>query len=154
VRDQLRERLEKAALASSRSISEEIEFRLTRDFGWEATKGDIDAMRAEAVARRSAEYVQALRAAGLMILREIEGRPRRVVIDIETLLAEADGIARGLRGGFEERVPSAPPTEARRTAEEERRLLEELEQIKRTVDEAVARTRAADAARKDPDEAA
>ena len=42
------------------------------------------------------------------------------------------------------------------TAEEEQRLLQEIENIRRTIDEAVARTRAADAAaaRKDPDEAA
>jgi hypothetical protein len=158
-RDELRERLEKAAAASGRSVSEEIEYRLNRDFGWEATKGDITEMLAQARAQQSAARVHALRAAGLMILRDIEARPTRVIVDLETLLAEADGIARGLRPGFiEEKAPPAPPrAEPRRTAEEERDLLRTLEDIMRKLDEAVARARAADAAaaaKSDDDEAA
>jgi hypothetical protein len=148
-RDDLRERLERAAGRSSRSVSEEIEFRLLRDFGWEATKGDIDEMRAQAAASLSAARVQMVRLAALQILREVEGRPRRVVIDLETMLAEADGIGRGLRSGF---VPqdAPPPSETPRpmTAEEERRLLAEIEDLKRRLDAAMARTR------DEPDEAA
>src|SRR3954468_1342001 len=86
-RDDLRERLEQAAARSGRSVSEEIEYRLLRDFGWEAAKGDIDAMRAEAAASLSAARVQMIRLAALQVLREITGRPTRVVIDLETLLA-------------------------------------------------------------------
>jgi hypothetical protein len=134
VRDQLRERLEKAAAANDRSISEEIEHRLNRDFGWEATKSDIDEMLAQARAERSTARVYALRAAGLQILREIEGRPTRVVIDLETLLAEADGIARGLRSGFvDDKAPSPPAAPRPRTAEKEKRLLDELENLKRMI---------------------
>jgi len=157
-RDELRERLEKAAAASGRSVSEEIEYRLNRDFGWEATKGDITEMLAQARAQQSAARVHALRAAGLQILREIEGRPTRVIVDLETLLAKADGIERGLRGGFFEKAPPVPPRAApRRTAEEERELQRTWEDVMRKIDEAVARTLAADAAavaKSDDDEAA
>src|SRR5262245_34781457 len=100
VRDDLRERLARAAQDNERSISEEIELRLNRDFGWEQAKGDIEQMRAKAAAALSAARVQALRAAGLLILRDIDGRPRRVVVDLESLLAEADGLLHGWRSGF------------------------------------------------------
>src|SRR5215472_8749222 len=79
----MRERLIAAVKQSGRSLSEEVEFRLNRDLNWEQTKGDIHKMFAEAAAIRSAAHVQALRAAGLMILRDIEGRPTRVVVDLE-----------------------------------------------------------------------
>jgi hypothetical protein len=155
-RDELRQRLETAAAVSGRSISEEIEYRLNRDFNWEATKGDVDKVRAEAAAIRSTAYVQALRLAGLTILRDIEARPRRVVIDLETLLAEADGIARGLRSGFvdEKAPPPRTPAELRRTVEEEQRLLEELADLRHRVEEMMEKTRAADAAAKSDDAAA
>ena len=111
---------------------------------------------AEAKAALDATRVQTVRLAALYILREIEGRPNRVIIDLETLLAEADGIARGLRPGFVEGTP--PTLEATRpmTTEEAQRLMEEIEKIKRRLDEAVARPRAADAeaASKSDDEAA
>src|SRR5215469_7496611 len=100
ITEKMRERLIESVKQSGRSLSEEIEFRLNRDLDWEETKGEINKMLAEAAAIRSAAHVQALRAAGLMILRDIEARPTRVIVDLETLLAEADGIARGLRGGF------------------------------------------------------
>jgi len=151
----MRERLIAAVKQSGRSLSEEVEFRLNRDLNWEQTKGVIHQMFAEATAIRSAAHVQALRAAGLMILRDIEGRPTRVVVDLETLLAEADGIARGLRSGFfaGESPPALEPPRPM-TNEEAQRALEE---IRRTIDEAVEKTRAADAAAagsKDDDEAA
>ena len=146
-RDDLRERLERAAGRSNRSVSEEIEFRLLRDFGWEATKGDIDAMRAQAAASLSAARVQMVRLAALQILREVEGRPRRVVIDFETVLAEADGIARGLRSGFEPQDAPPPSETPKMTAEEEERLLAEIENLKRELAAAMARD-------DEPDEAA
>lgn len=146
-RDDLRERLERASGRSNRSVSEEIEFRLLRDFGWEATKGDIDEMRAQAAALVSAARVQMVRLAALQILREVEGRPRRVIIDLETLLAEADGIERGLRSGFRPQ-DAPPPSETPMTAEEEKRLLAEIEDLKRKLEAAMARTR------DEPDEAA
>jgi hypothetical protein len=154
VRDQLRERLEKAAAANGRSVSEEIEYRLNRDFAWEEGKGDIQKMREQAATQLGEANVQALRLAGLMILRDIEARPRRVIVDLETLLAEADGVARGLRGGFVDEKAPPPGTELRRTAEEERRLLEELEDLRRRVEEMMEKTRAADAAAKSDDAAA
>lgn len=147
-RDDLRERLERAAERSHRSVSEEIEFRLLRDFGWEATKGDIDEMRAQAAALVSGARVQMVRLAALQILREVEGRPRRVVIDFETLLAEADGIERGLRSGFRPQDAPPPSETPRLTAEEEERLLAEIEDLKRKLAAAMAR------ANDEPDEAA
>ena len=158
ITEKMRERLIESVKQSGRSLSEEIEFRLNRDFSWEDTKGDIHRMLAEASAIRSAARVQALRAAALMILRETEGRPTRVIVDLETLFAEADGIAGAMRAGFF--AGEAPPASAAprpMTAEEERRAMEELEEIKRTLKDAVEKTLAADAAAaatKDDDEAA
>jgi len=154
ITEKMRERLIESVKESGRSLSEEIEFRINRDLGWEQTKSDINKMLAEAAAIRSAAYVHALRAVGLMILREIEGKPTRAVVDLQTLLAEADGLARGLRPGFFE-GESPPAIESPRpmTADEEKRLLDEIEQSKRMVRDAVEKTRAADAAKGD-DEAA
>jgi hypothetical protein len=123
----VRERLIAAVQKSGRSLSEEIEFRLLRDLNWEEAGGDINKALAKAAAIGSAAYVHALRAAGLMILRDIEARPTRVIIDLETLLAEADGIARALRPGFFD--PKALPTtqEPQMTAEQGQRLFQELE---------------------------
>ena len=53
-RDQLRTALEFAAAASGRSVSEEIEFRLNRDFSWEAGKLRIQEMVAETKAQLDA----------------------------------------------------------------------------------------------------
>jgi hypothetical protein len=104
-------------------------------------------MRAQAAASLSGARVQMVRLAALQILREVEGRPRRVVIDLETLLAEADGIARGLRSGF--KPQDAPPArETPMTADEESRLLAEIEDLKRKLAAAMAQTR------DEPDEAA
>ena len=153
----LRERLIAAVTQSGRSISEEIEFRLDRDLNWEETKSDIHKMLAEAAAIRSAARVQALRAAALMILRETEGRPTRVIVDLETLFAEADGLAAGLRPGFfAGESPPAPEAPRPMNAEEGERLMRELEEIKQSLKTAVEKTLAADAAAaaKDGDEAA
>ena|SRR5215471_21462554 len=132
IRDDLRQRLTESAEKAGRSLTQEAEFRLDRDFGWEATKGDIDQMRARAAAWEDASRIKAIRAAGLTILREIDGRPTRAVVELERLLAEADGIARGLLGtGFvDDKAPPPLPTRPM-TPEEAQRALEELEQIKR-----------------------
>jgi hypothetical protein len=154
ITEKMRERLIQSVKESGRSLSEEIEFRLDRDLNWEDTKGDINKMLAEATAIRSAARVQALRAAALIILRETEGRPTRVIVDLETLFAEADGIARAMGAGFVAgESPPVPAAPRPMTDEEAQRTLAE---IKRTIDEAVARTRAADAAAeaKNDDEAA
>ena len=45
-RDQLKADLEKAAEASSRSVSEEIEFRLGQAFQWERVLGDLQSYKA------------------------------------------------------------------------------------------------------------
>jgi hypothetical protein len=155
LQEPLYEVIKASAAQQGKSLSEEIEDRLGRDAGWQETKLDINKMLAEAKAAFDAARVQALRVAGLMILRDIEGRPTRVLVDLETLLAEGDGVARAMRSGFLPRAESLPSLEAPRpmTDEEAARALEE---IRRTINEAVARTRAADAAAesKDDDEAA
>ena len=137
--DDLRERLIKSAEYWGRSLSEEIEFRINRDFGWEATKDDIDHMRARAAAWEEDSRIKAIRAAGLTILREIDGRPTRAVVELERLIATADGIARGLLGaGFvDDKGPPPLPTRPM-TPEEEQRVLEELEQLKRGLQAAAA----------------
>jgi len=45
-RDQLKADLEKAAEASNRSVSEEIEFRLGQAFQWEKVLGDVESFKA------------------------------------------------------------------------------------------------------------
>jgi hypothetical protein len=118
-RDQLKAALETAAAASERSVSEEIEFRLNRDFSWEAGKQRIEEMVAEAKAQLDASRIQAIRQAGFQIVRDAGGNVT-VNVSPELLLAEADGI---LRSGFvaPENVDKSP--------------LEIM--VKRTVEEAV-----------------
>lgn len=165
VRDQRKAALEAAAAASGRSVSEEIEFRLNRDFS-----PDIDQLRAEALktmakaaAVLSASYGHALRAAGFQLLREIEGKPVRAIVDLGLLLAETDVLAR--RSGFfdpDKPLPapepprSMTPEEERLALEAEQRALKELEKTTRRIDDAVEETRARDAAaaNKSDDEAA
>ena len=105
-RDQLRTALESAAAASGRSVSEEIEFRLNRDFSWEAGKLRIEEMVAETKAQLDASRIQAIRQAGFQIVREVGGNVT-VNVSPELLLAEADGI---LRHGFvaEENIDKSP----------------------------------------------
>ena len=146
VTEETRQRLIDSAMQAGRSMSEEIEFRINRDFGWEATKADIDQLKCDAMVWRNADRLNVLRLVGYQILRETDGRPTRVVVDLQSLLAEADGIARGLRSGFDDDTTPASPPSAERTADEERHMLQELEQLKRKVDEAIERTRAADEA--------
>jgi hypothetical protein len=146
--EELRKLLVASAEKSGLSLTEEAELRLKRDFAWEATKQDIEQMKRDAIKWRDADHLNVLRLVGYQILRETDGRPARLVVDLQSLLAEADGIARGLRSGFvDDNAPGSSPS-AGRTADEERRLLEELEQIKRRIDEATERTRAADEAAK------
>ena len=130
IRDDLRQRLIESAEKAGRSLTEEAEFRLNRDFGWEATKGDIDQMKIEAAKWGEAARVKAIRAAGLTILREIDGKPTRAVVELERLLAEADGIARGLLGvGFvDDKAPPPLPTRPM-TSEEAERALEEIKRM-------------------------
>ena len=118
-RDQLKAALETAAAASERSVSEEIEFRLNRDFSWEAGKQRIEQMIAETKAQLDASRIQAIRQAGFQIVRDGGGNVT-VNVSPELLLAEADGI---LRSGFvaDENVDRSP--------------LEIM--VKRTVEEAV-----------------
>jgi len=136
ITEKMRARLIESVKQSGRSISEEIEFRLNRDLEWETTKLDINRLLAEASAACSAARVQAIRAAGLAILREIDARPTRVVVDLETLLAEADGLARGLRSGFFDKPLPAREEPRPMTPEEAQRALEEIEKIKRMLEAA------------------
>jgi hypothetical protein len=162
--------IKESAAAHGKSLSEEIEDRLETCLDVETARRQLEEIRAatakmhaiaasvlrDAAAERSAARALTLRAAGLMILREVEGRPTRVIVDLETLLSDADGIARAFRSGFFDKTPPAIEPGRPMTLEEERRALEELEAIKRKLDEAVEATLAADAAAasKDSDEAA
>jgi hypothetical protein len=98
-RDNLKADLELAAEKAGRSVSEEIEYRLNRDFSWEETGRDIKRMLAEAAAEVSAAKVQAIRKAGFQIVREHGGERGGITVNVsaEMLLKEADGI---LRSGF------------------------------------------------------
>jgi len=158
--------IKKRAAEHGKSLSEEIEDSLSTLADLETARRELEQMRTittkeyamaasvlkDAGEARSAARVQALRLAGLLILREIEGRPSRVILDIETLLAEADGIARGLRSGFSASDEPLPDTRTVRpmSEEEERRALQEIEKIKRTLSDAVESTQSTDK----PDEAA
>jgi hypothetical protein len=135
----LREKLEAAAASNRRSVSEEIEYYLGRYL-------DIEEAHRQAVAWANTSRASAIRAAGLQILREVDGRPTRVIVDLETLLAEADGIARGLRDGFiDDNAPAVSRPHAM-TQEEWDQGTAKLAEIKREIDEAQARTLAADQA--------
>ena len=145
--EEVRQHVIESAARTGRSLSEELEFRVSRDIGWEATKSDIEEMKRRAGLWEDESRVKAIRAAGLAILRDIEGRPTRVIVDLETLLAEADGIARGLRSGFID--PKAPPTVSEprpMTKEEFDRLLAQLDEIRRSIEAAQERMAAEDAA--------
>jgi hypothetical protein len=125
VRGSLGDQLRKTAAKSNRSLSDEIEFRLNRDFAWEAAKGDIDKMRAEAKAARNASHIQALREAGFQVVREAGGNVT-VTVSPELLLAEADGL---LRSGFvaEENIDKSPlDIVAERAAEKATERVEKL----------------------------
>ena len=137
VTEETKRRLIESATQAGRSLSEEIEFRINRDFGWEATQGDIEEMKRRALAWEDASRVKAIRAAGLQILREIEGQPTRAIVDIETLLAEADGIAHGLRSGFVD-AKAPPPVSVPRpmTKEEADRALAQIDEIRRQIEAA------------------
>lgn len=121
----LRQRLAESAEKAGLSLTEEAELRLNRDFAWEAGKQDIEEMKRDSAKLRDTEHLIALRLAGFLILRETDGRASRVVVDLQSLLAEADGISRGLRSGFTDGGALSPAESA---AEAELRVLEELEQ--------------------------
>ena len=137
---ELREKLEASAVFHARSVSEEIEFCL-------GLYQDIEKANREARAWADTSRANAIRAAGLQILREIDGRPTRVIVDLETLLAEADGIARGLRSGFvDDNARPAVSVPHPMTQEEWDRNLAKFDEIKRSIQEAQDQTRAADKA--------
>jgi hypothetical protein len=153
--------IKQSAAAHGKSLSEEIEDRLGTCLDLETASRQLEQMRAstdkmhamaasvlrDAATVRSTERVLALKLAGYQILRETEGRPTRLVVDFETLVSEADGIARGLRSGFvdDKTSPVLKPLRPM-TVEEEQRLLAEIEKIKQTLKAAVEETLAADAA--------
>jgi hypothetical protein len=140
----LRQMLVAAATKSGLSLTEEAELRLRRDFGWEAAKGDIEELKRQALVWADASRAKAIRDAGLQILREIEGNPKRVIVDLETLLAEADGIARGYRAGWEPEHHSADDRPL--TKEEADRVLAQIDEIGRRTKATKERLAAEDAA--------
>src|SRR5262245_38959116 len=129
-----------AARRSRRNVSEEVLMRLNRDFEWERARSDIHELHRQAAAAVSEANVQALRLAGIQILRgRPEGSPTRVVVDLETLMAERDGLAHGLRAGFvaqelppaEPQLPlePAPTSTSEMTGEEALRTIAELKRV-------------------------
>jgi hypothetical protein len=96
VRASLGDQLRRTAAKSTRSLSDEIEYRLEQSFAWEAAKINIDKLLEEAKTARSAAHIQALREAGFQLVRESGGKVT-VNVSPELLRAEADGI---LRSGF------------------------------------------------------
>lgn len=92
----MREKLEKAASDSGRSLGQEVEFRLGRDFNWEASKEDFDKINRQKKAELSAARIQAIRDAGFQIVRETDGN-MTVNVSLDMLHAEADGV---MRSGF------------------------------------------------------
>ena len=88
--DDLKARLEAAVAVSGRSLSEEIAFRLNRDFNAEATKGEIERDRAKIKALTEATRIAALRKAGHLITREAGGVT--VTVSPEMIEAYASGI--------------------------------------------------------------
>ena len=143
--EEVRQHLIESAARTGRSLSEELEFRVTRDIGWESAKHDIEELKRRAGLWEDASRVKAIRAAGLTILREIEGRPTRVILDLETLLAEADGLVHGLRSGFiDEKAPPAVSEPRPMTKEEADRVLAQIDEIKRQIEAARERMAAED----------
>jgi hypothetical protein len=146
ITDDTKARLIENAARNGRSLSEEIEHCLSRYHDIEEAYHDIQEARRQAVAWANTSRAQAIRAAGLQILREIDGKPTRATVDLETLLAEADGMARGLRDGFiDDNATAVSPPHAM-TQEEWDQGTAKLAEIKRELDEAHERTRAADKA--------
>jgi hypothetical protein len=91
--DDLKARLEAAVAVSGRSLSEEIAFRLNRDFNSEATKGEIERDRAKIKALTEASRITALRKAGHQIAREAGNVA--VTVAPEMVEAYADAMLRG-----------------------------------------------------------
>jgi hypothetical protein len=149
IRDDLWRRLSESAAEAGRSLTEEAEFRLARDLAEDIDqmRRDIERLRQDAAKWAEAARIQAIRAAGLQILREVEGRPTRVIVDLATMLAEADGLARGLRPGFFDDKAPPPAREIGRpaTAEETERALRVIEEIKQRLEAAREKQRVADA---------
>ena len=77
--ERLHDRLVVSAKNAGRSLSEELERRVIDSFAFEDAKVDIESMKTKAAAALDAANVMAIRAAGLTILREIEGRPTRAI---------------------------------------------------------------------------
>lgn len=148
VTEETRARLIESAQQNGRSLSEEIEFRINRDFGWETSQTDIEAIKHRALLWEDASRVKAIRAAGLTILREIDGKPTRVIVDLDRLLSEAEGMTYGLRAGFIDATAPPPAAAAPRamTQQEADRALAELDAIKRQIEAARARMAAEHAA--------
>jgi hypothetical protein len=137
LQEPLYEVIKKAAAKHGKSLSEEIEDRL------EAAR-DIDQLRAEAEQRlaearqmareastiQDAAHVAAYRAAGLLLLRDVEGNPTRVIVSVDMLKAEGDNF---LRSGFIRQDTPPPASEPLRpmTGEENRLVSEEIRRLVR-----------------------
>jgi hypothetical protein len=136
LRPDTRAQLEARAEENRRSISGQADVELTAHAALEAKRAELERLA-------SAETVRALRLAGLTLLSEADGQPRRVVLDYDQLLEAAFGIARGpLATGFIEEGKPAPPPNL--SADERETLLATIRDLERQL--AAARARAPDAA--------
>lgn len=136
----LRQVLSENAEKSGRSMTEEAEILMQHGLQWQAARQELEQLKRDALKWRDAEFLNVLRLVGYQILRETDGRPTRLVVDIQSLLAEANGLAHGLDSFIR------PSSAKVRTAEEERLLLEDLKQSRRDLDEAIARNQAGERA--------
>jgi hypothetical protein len=105
--EEVRQHLIESAARTGRSLSEELEFRVSRDIGWEATKNDIEEMKRRAALWEDASRVKAIRAAGLTILREIEGDQQESDLDLRRYSRKLIGLCTGCGLGLSTRSNSA-----------------------------------------------
>jgi predicted DNA-binding protein len=152
------ERIKRAAAKLGKSLSEQIEDVLTACGDLETAHRQLEDMRAntakmhamaaslltDAWETRTAARVHALRAAAIAIMRE-EGRPRRLMLDIDAVFAEAKEIERGIHGG-KPPVADLGTLAGLWTAEEDQRALAILQESKRLIADAWAKIRAGEEA--------
>jgi hypothetical protein len=140
--------IQRAATAHGKSLSEEIEDRLETGLDLETARHQLEQMReattkmhamaasvlSDAAEERSAARVMALRLTGFELLRSVEGKPTRITVDVGLLRSETDSF---LRSGFlpnpaAEQLPPRQEPQAM-TAEENERLLREIELLRATI---------------------
>jgi hypothetical protein len=136
IQREVKERLAKMAERDRRSLSEQAEHAINIYFQFEEMRAFLEQAKTEAQAQLSAARINALRLAGFLILRE-SGLARRVIVDFDSLIAEADGLLHGLRGGFTDDAGAAP-AQRLLTADEVKRREREIETLRQKVEAVTA----------------